>query len=98
MKSRADPSRARVVCHDRETASARGRSPASRITLRVAPGAGRARCRRPEHPPIMVRHTLIAAGLVALTVAVHAVGFGLVLRTVIKRHLAPPATFGAITW
>jgi hypothetical protein len=46
----------------------------------------------------MLRHTLIAAGLVALTVAVHAAGFGLVLGTLIKRHVAPPTAFWPITW
>ena len=46
----------------------------------------------------MLRHLLIAAGLVAVTVAVHAAGFGLVLTTVVKRHVAPPTTFWPITW
>jgi hypothetical protein len=46
----------------------------------------------------MLRHLLIAAALVAITVAVHAAGFGLVLGTVIKRHVAPPTTFWPITW
>jgi hypothetical protein len=46
----------------------------------------------------MAPHLLIAAALVAVTVAVHAAGFGLVLATVVKRHVAPPATFWPITW
>ena len=46
----------------------------------------------------MTPHLLIAAALVAVTVAVHAAGFGLVLATVVKRHVAPPATFWPITW
>ena len=46
----------------------------------------------------MLQHALFAAGLVAITVAVHAAGFALVLGTLIKRHVAPPATFWPITW
>ena len=46
----------------------------------------------------MLQHLLIAAGLVALTVAVHAAGFGLVLGTVVKRHVAPPSGAWGITW
>jgi len=46
----------------------------------------------------MLRHLLIAGVLVGVTVAVHAAGFGLVLATVVRRHLAPPATFWPITW
>src|SRR6185436_7932580 len=39
-----------------------------------------------------------AAALVAVTVAVHAGGFGLVLGKLIKRKAAPPAAFWPITW
>jgi hypothetical protein len=46
----------------------------------------------------MLQHLLIAACLVAVTVAVHAAGFGLVLGTLVKRHDAPPASAWAITW
>jgi len=46
----------------------------------------------------MLQHLLIAAGLVALTVAVHASGFGVVLGTVVKQHVAPPSSGWAITW
>jgi hypothetical protein len=46
----------------------------------------------------MLQHLLIAAALVAVTVAVHAAGFGLVLGALVKRHVAPPATFWPITW
>jgi len=46
----------------------------------------------------MFQHLLIAAALVAVTVAVHAAGFALVLATLVKRHLAPPATFVPIAW
>ena len=46
----------------------------------------------------MLQHLLIAAGLVALTVAVHAAGFGVVLGTVVRRHLAPPVSAWPITW
>jgi hypothetical protein len=46
----------------------------------------------------MLQHLLIAAGLVALTVAVHAGGFGVVLGTVVKRHVAPPSSAWGITW
>ena len=46
----------------------------------------------------MLQHLLTAAALLAITVVVHAAGFGLVLGTVVKRHLAPPATFWSITW
>ena len=46
----------------------------------------------------MLHHALIAAALVAATVAVHAAGFGLILGKLLKRHAAPPATFWPITW
>src|SRR5437660_6971772 len=48
--------------------------------------------------PIMIQHLLIAAGLVAVTVAVHAAGFGLALGTVVRRHVVPPSGAWAITW
>lgn len=41
---------------------------------------------------------LIAAGLVALTVAVHAAGFGLLLRSFVQAHAAPPTQAWPITW
>src|SRR5437763_1205253 len=44
-------------------------------------------------------HTLIiAAGLVAVTVVVHAAGFGLVLGTLVHRRDPLPAETWAITW
>jgi hypothetical protein len=46
----------------------------------------------------MLQHLLIAAALVAVTVAVHAAGFGLVLSVLVKRHDASPTTFWPITW
>ena len=46
----------------------------------------------------MLQHLLIAAALVAVTVAVHAAGFGMLLGTVVRRHVAPPARFWPITW
>jgi hypothetical protein len=46
----------------------------------------------------MLQHLLTAAVLVAVTVAVHAAGFALVLGALIKRHAAPPTTFWTITW
>jgi len=36
--------------------------------------------------------------LVAITVAVHAAGFALVLRSFIKSHAAPPTQFWPIAW
>jgi len=41
---------------------------------------------------------LIAAGLVAVTVAVHAAGFALVLRSFMKSHAVPPTQPWPITW
>jgi hypothetical protein len=38
----------------------------------------------------MLSALLIAAGLVAITVALHAAGFGLLLSTLMKAHAAPP--------
>ena len=46
----------------------------------------------------MLQHLLTAAGLVAVTVAVHAAGFGLVLGTLVRRHVAPPTSPWPITW
>jgi len=46
----------------------------------------------------MLQHLLIAAALVAVTVAVHAAGFGLVLGTLVRRHAPPPARAWPITW
>src|SRR5689334_3857513 len=46
----------------------------------------------------MVRHLPIAALLVAVTVAVHAAGFGLVLNRLLRTRHAPPTRAGAITW
>ncbi len=40
---------------------------------------------------------LIAAALVAVTVAVHAVGFGLLLSSLVKTHAAPPVRSWPIT-
>jgi hypothetical protein len=45
----------------------------------------------------MLQHLFISAGLVALTVAVHAAGFGLILGTLVKRHIVPSGAL-AITW
>jgi hypothetical protein len=47
---------------------------------------------------MMLQHLFIAAALVAITVAIHAAGFGLILGTVVNRHIAPPKTFWRITW
>ena len=41
---------------------------------------------------------LIACALVAVTVAVHAVGLGALLRAFIKSHALPPTRFWPITW
>jgi len=46
----------------------------------------------------MLQHLLIAACLVAVTVVVHAAGFGVVLATLVRRHVAPPASAWGITW
>ena len=46
----------------------------------------------------MLQHVLFAAGLVAVTVAVHAAGFGLVLGTLIKRNVGMPSRPWPITW
>jgi hypothetical protein len=46
----------------------------------------------------MLRHLPIAAVLVAVTVAVHAAGFGLVLSSLLKTRHAPPARAWPISW
>ena len=46
----------------------------------------------------MLSTIFIAAVLVALTVAVHAVGFALVLRALMKSRSAPPTQPWPITW
>src|SRR6266566_2737821 len=46
----------------------------------------------------MVWKTLIACGLVAVTVAVHAVGLAWLLRAFMKSHALPPTRFWPITW
>ena len=47
---------------------------------------------------VMLHHVLIAAVLVAITVVVHAAGFGLVLATLVRRHVSPPVRAWPITW
>src|SRR4051794_207855 len=46
----------------------------------------------------MLHMMIIAAGLVAVTVALHSAGFALVLGTLIKRHVAPPGRGWPIMW
>ena len=46
----------------------------------------------------MLRTTLIAAGLVAVTVAMHSIGFGLVLGAIMRSRHAPPARAWPIAW
>jgi hypothetical protein len=46
----------------------------------------------------MLRHLPIAALLVAITVTVHAAGFGLVLSRLVHTRHAPPSRAGPITW
>jgi hypothetical protein len=46
----------------------------------------------------MLHILLIAAGLVAVTVAVHATGFGLVLGHLVKAHAEPPTQAWPIIW
>ena len=46
----------------------------------------------------MLRHLPLAAVLVAITVAVHAAGFGLLLSGLVKTHHAPPTRAWPITW
>jgi hypothetical protein len=46
----------------------------------------------------MLPKILIACALVAVTVAVHAVGLTVLLSSLIKSHAAPPTRFWPITW
>lgn len=46
----------------------------------------------------MLKIVLIAGVLVAVTVAVHAVGLAVLLRTFMKSHPQPPTRFWPITW
>ena len=46
----------------------------------------------------MIIVLLIAAVLVAVTVVVHAAGFSMVLRTLMKSHAAPPTQTWPIAW
>jgi hypothetical protein len=46
----------------------------------------------------MVSIILIACVLVAVTVAVHAAGLAVLLRTFMKSHILPPTRFWPITW
>lgn len=46
----------------------------------------------------MLVSIFIAAILVAITVAVHAAGFALLLRSFIRSHAAPPTKFWPIAW
>lgn len=46
----------------------------------------------------MLSSSFTAAILVAITVAVHAAGFALVLRYFMKSHATPPTQFWPITW
>ena len=46
----------------------------------------------------MLKVTLIAAGLVAITVAIHAAGFGLFLMALVRAHARPPSRAWPITW
>src|SRR5436190_21109515 len=46
----------------------------------------------------MLSIILIACALVAITVAVHAAGFGLVLHYLVKSHATPPTRFWPIAW
>ena len=46
----------------------------------------------------MIRTTMIAAGLVAITVAMHSIGFGLVLGAIMRSRHAPPARPWPIAW
>jgi hypothetical protein len=47
---------------------------------------------------VMVQHLLIAAVLVAVTVALHAAGFGLVLSRLLKTRHSPPSRAWPISW
>ncbi|MCZ7640838.1 MAG: hypothetical protein M5U12_35150 [Verrucomicrobia bacterium] len=44
----------------------------------------------------MLASSFTAAGLVAITVAVHAAGFALVLRSFMRSHATPPTQFWPI--
>jgi len=46
----------------------------------------------------MLRIALFAGALVAVTVAVHAVGLVFVLRSALKVHREPPTSFWPMTW
>ncbi len=46
----------------------------------------------------MLSIIIIACALVAITVAVHAAGFGLVLQSLVKSHATPPTRFWPIAW
>jgi hypothetical protein len=46
----------------------------------------------------MLRTLLIAAALVAITVAVHSIGFGLVLGAIMRSRHAPPTRGWPIAW
>jgi hypothetical protein len=46
----------------------------------------------------MLRITLIACALVAVTVAIHAGGLAALLRSLMRSHAAPPSRFWPITW
>ena len=46
----------------------------------------------------MLAVMFIAAVLVAITVAVHAAGLGVVLSHLVKSHALPPSRFWPITW
>jgi ion channel len=46
----------------------------------------------------MLSIILIACALVAITVAVHAAGFGLVLQSLVKSRATPPTRFWPIAW
>ncbi|MHC1763365.1 MAG: potassium channel family protein [Verrucomicrobiia bacterium] len=46
----------------------------------------------------MLSVILIASALVAITVLVHATGFGLLLRALMKSHAAPPTRAWPIAW
>ena len=46
----------------------------------------------------MLSKILIACVLVAITVAVHAVGLAVLLRALMRSHAQPPTRFWPITW
>ena len=46
----------------------------------------------------MLSKTLIACALVAVTVAVHAVGLAVLLKAFMRSHAQPPTHFWPITW